>query len=277
MSVYPFAQTDNPPQQRHIDIAGTLFDGIAGYDDTFYDSLARMVDEEPVQKRDLAAMGMLRSIGIEKGKPFTPDEVHRGILRNAIAEAHASFVDATTDVVSYWPNSKWGTSACVEPGARTAFTYETGSYLDVDSRGALFFSACALPRKLGAASFYLFGAVDADNAPLDGSRNYQLHVPANVPARQFWAVTVYDVDSCAFICESLKVEVNSYQQLQKNADGSVDVYLSNRAPAGKESNWIYTARGRRWMAAFRFYGPTTAIHDKSWVLPDIEAMRNATS
>ena len=34
-----------PPPQRHIDIAGKLFDGIAVFDDTFYDSLARIIDE----------------------------------------------------------------------------------------------------------------------------------------------------------------------------------------------------------------------------------------
>jgi hypothetical protein len=42
------------PPQRHIDIAGQPFDGIAKFDDTFYDSLARMVSEEPVQLHDLA-------------------------------------------------------------------------------------------------------------------------------------------------------------------------------------------------------------------------------
>ena len=32
-----------------------------------------MLDEEPVQSRDLVAMGQLRSLGIEKGKAFKPD------------------------------------------------------------------------------------------------------------------------------------------------------------------------------------------------------------
>jgi hypothetical protein len=43
--VYSLAQVGKPPPQRHIDIAGKLFDGIAVFDDTFYDSLARIIDE----------------------------------------------------------------------------------------------------------------------------------------------------------------------------------------------------------------------------------------
>ena len=71
--VYALAQASNPPGQRHIDIAGKLFDGIAIFDDTFYESLARIVDEEPVQRRDLVAISLLRAIWVEKGKRFTPD------------------------------------------------------------------------------------------------------------------------------------------------------------------------------------------------------------
>jgi hypothetical protein len=94
-------------------------------------------------------------------------------------------------------------------------------------------------------------------------------IPAS-SSEQFWAVTVYDLETAAFIHESPKVEINSYQDLQKNTDGSVDIYFGPQAPAGKEPNWIYTARGKTWVTAFRFYGPEQAIHDKTWKMPDIE-------
>jgi hypothetical protein len=55
--LYPLSQAANPPEQRYIDMVGKLFDGIVRYDDSFYDSLARMVNEEPVQTRDMVAMG----------------------------------------------------------------------------------------------------------------------------------------------------------------------------------------------------------------------------
>lgn len=72
--LYSLEQKANPPQQNYIDVSGKLIDGVVAFDETFYESLAKMVNEEPVQTRDLVAMGQLRSIGIEKGKEFKPDD-----------------------------------------------------------------------------------------------------------------------------------------------------------------------------------------------------------
>ena len=273
LRVYPLSQAANPPQQRYIDIAAEHFEGIAKMDDSFFDSLAEMVNEEPVLARDMVAMGQLRSIGIEKGTAFKPCAATRAILRQAVDEAHAVFLDAATTLTPYWPRAKWGLSSYVMEGPKTKFTFQTETGLDVDNRGALFFFACAAPQKLGAATLYLCAARDAANAPLDGGKSYRLRVPANVPAKQFWAVTVYDLETAGFIREAPKTEVNSYQDLQKNNDASVDIFFGPRAPSGKESNWIFTAHDKQWVAFFRFYGPEPAIHDKTWVLNDIEEAR----
>src|SRR6476661_81271 len=72
LRTYPLAQASNPPEQRFIDIYDKKFEGIPAFDESFFVSLNRMVQEEPVQQRDLVAMGMLQSIGIEKGKEFKP-------------------------------------------------------------------------------------------------------------------------------------------------------------------------------------------------------------
>jgi hypothetical protein len=54
--VYSLARAADPPEQRHIDMAGKTFDGLVRFDDTFYDSLARIIGEEPVQDRDLVCL-----------------------------------------------------------------------------------------------------------------------------------------------------------------------------------------------------------------------------
>jgi hypothetical protein len=274
LRIFPFSQAANSAAPRYIDIAGKLFDGIVRMDDTFFDTLARMVNEEPVQTRDLAAMGQLRSLGIEKGKEFKPDASMRAMLKKAAAEAQKTFIDATTTITPYWPESNWGSPAYAITGAQTAFTYQTADLLNVDDRGAMFFFACAAPKKLGAATLYLNGSRDHAGALLDGSKPYHLRVPHGVPASQFWAVTVYDLETAAFMRDSPKTEINSYQDLEKNADGSLEVFFSPKPPAGKESNWIYTAPGKPWIACFRFYGPEQPIHNKSWVLPDIEKLNS---
>jgi hypothetical protein len=58
--------------------------------------------------------------------------------------------------------------------------------------------------------------------------------------------------------------------VQRNADGSVDVYFGPQAPVGQGSNWIYTAPGRPWFTYFRLYQPGPELFDKTWTLPEIE-------
>jgi len=93
--------------------------------------------------------------------------------------------------------------------------------------------------------------------------------------KQFWAVSVYDIDTrTLFRNESLKAEVSSNTKgLKKNDDGSVDVYFGPEAPKGLESNWVQTVPGKFWFPYFRLYAPTEPYFDKSWPLPDIEKVK----
>ncbi|MGB9021576.1 MAG: hypothetical protein WCC77_28655, partial [Pseudolabrys sp.] len=76
--------------------------------ETFFVSLARMLNEEPVQPRDLEMMGMLLPLGIEKGKEFKPDAATVAQLKVAAAEALAWLMDkAATDTTPWWPDSHW--------------------------------------------------------------------------------------------------------------------------------------------------------------------------
>ena len=268
LRVYPLSAEDRPHRQRHIDISGKLFDGIVRYDETFYESLATMVAEEPVEPRDLVMMGQLRSLGIMKDRAFKPDPKLKAILRNALAEAHAAFMEWTRKIEPYWPGSQWGMHGHVGP--ETHFSFESPDRLAFDERGALYFFGCAPPKVLGAATFYLSTAKDARGEPLVGGKTYRLHIPPNPPVKQYWAVTVYDLTTAGFIHNSPTLCIDSYKpNTVRNADGSVDIYFTSRMPRGKENNWIYTARGE-WIAMFRFYGPKKAVFEKTWVLPNIE-------
>ena len=118
---------------------------------------------------------------------------------------------------------------------------------------------------------YLAAYVDGDNRRLSGNNSYRLRLPPNVPAQQLWTVTAYDAESCAFLRDSPKVEVNScHEALQTNPDGSTDIYFGIASPPGKSANWIALTPGRKWFALLRFYGPKPALFDKSWRAPDIE-------
>ena len=275
LRVYPFAQAANPPEQRFIDIHGKTFDGVPSFDESFFVSLDRMVQEEPVQERDLVAMGMLQSIGIEKGKEFKPDAAAQRIFKAAAQEQLAVFVQGMkTFGQRWWPDRAWALPDT--RGVKTNFSYVTDAALDVDARGLSNFAAFGFPKRVGQGGsiVYLVAFRDGRSEPISGEHTYKLHVPANVPARQYWSVIAYDSLTNAFIRESAVVGLDSYSKtMKKNADGSVDIYFGPKAPAGQEANWVYTAPGRAWFAGFRLYDPDKQFFDKAWMLADLEEMQ----
>jgi len=178
-----------------------------------------------------------------------------------------------TFVADWWPGSQW--KVPVAPLAvKTGFKWTVPSYFDVDSRGIGFSSFFLPPAKLGAGSFYLGANFDGGGQPLRGENNYRLHVSANVPVSQFWAVTIYNSETSALFLDLTRPTLDSLnKEMRKNADGSVDIYFGPKAPAGHESNWIATPAGKSWTPWFRFYGPEKALFDKSWKMPDIEQIK----
>lgn len=219
-------------------------------------------------------MGMLLPLGIEKGKDFKPDSATVTQLKSAAAEAHAWLLDKlTTFVEDWWPGSQWKVPVlAIAP--QTGFKWTVANYFDVDSRGIGFSSFFLPPAKLGAGSFYLGANFDSSGQPLLGENTYRLHVPASVPVSQFWSLTVYNSETAALFLNLTRPTLDSLdKRMRKNADGSVDIYLGPKAPAGQESNWIYTPAGKSWFPWFRFYGPEKPLFDKRWKMPDIEKMK----
>src|SRR5271169_4766782 len=108
IKVYPLSEAAHPPQQRFIDMTGVLYEPAVPYNADFYVSLARMINEEPVQTKDLEMLGMLLPLGIEKGKTFDPDSATRTLLNSAASEAHAWLLEGIGRVVApWWPGEHW--------------------------------------------------------------------------------------------------------------------------------------------------------------------------
>jgi hypothetical protein len=274
VKIYPLSKAANPPAQRLIDLSDVMFNGLVKYDETFFTILARVLNEETLQPRDMQIMGMLLPLGIEKGKEFKPDAATLPLLRSAAKEALAWLMDkAATDVTPWWPDSQWciPTPPITMP---TAFKWETPNYFGVDARGIALAQYFCPTAKLGTGSFYFAAFHDHGGQPLEGGMNYRLHVPANVPVSQFWSITMYSLETSGFFLNSTHLTVGSLDNdLKKNADGTVDVYFGPKPPAGQESNWLYTEPGQKWFPWFRVYGPEKAIFDKRFKLPDIEKVK----
>ncbi len=270
---YPLSKSAAPPQTNFIDMADTIWDAVARFDDSFYTSMARMVSEEPVQPHDSEMTGMLRLLGIEKGKEFKPDKSTRAVLISAAEETRAWLIERLVTYGSrYWPDGKWDVPA-PPIGPKSDFTWEADGILDVDARGIGFFSFFGPPKKLGVGQFYLVTFFDGNGQRLRGGESFRLRVPGDTPVSQFWSVTVYEHTTCALFRDVARPSIDSYdKKARKNADGSIDIHFGPKAPNGMEANWVPTVAGKDWFPYFRFYGPQEPLFTKTWKLPDTEKM-----
>ena len=102
---------------------------------------------------------------------------------------------------------------------------------------------------------------------------YTLTMPANVPVKQFWALTAYDLKTAAFIREMPSAGISSLDKaLQVNSDGTVDIYIGPKPPNGKEGNWVPTAEGKNYFVYVRLYGANDPIFTKTFQLNDLEVV-----
>ena len=272
VKLYPLAQANGPPPTAFADASDVVFDATIPYDRRFFGSLDRMVQREPWLTRDKAMIDILKSIGIEKGKPFEPDAKTQALLDDAAAEAHA-WLDARYESIlssGFYEDSQWALPVTREmiEGMQSFFA-NPDSY-PVDDRGVSYSMAFFSPKHSGTGSFYLLAIRDRDGQPLDGAGTYRLAVPADAPVKQYWSATIYDRATHALIRNMPRSSRSSQSpDLKPNADGSTDIYFGPESPDGKKDNWVPTNHESGFEVLFRFYGPEQPLFDKSWRLPDI--------
>lgn len=273
--LYPLSAAAHPSDTIFVPADDVLLDGTIPYTQTFFESLNRMVQYEPWLDRDRAMIDQLKSVGIEQGKPFSPNEATSTQLKAAIAEAQAWLNNQYENgYPKYYAGQHWFSPGTEEMVKSYMSGFTVPNIYPVDFRGVTYYWGFSSVRHLGAGQFYLLNAFDRAGQPMDGGSSYVLHVPAKVPVSNYWSVTAYSFDTHALIRDVSRASRSSLiQGLQTNSDGTTDIYFGPSAPQGKESNWMPTKPGERFEALFRFYGPGKAVFDKSWSLPDIEKLK----
>jgi len=282
LKIYSLAKAKNPPKMEFINGSNKQFNTVHANTYEFYEELAHVLQKEPISFIDPELRGQAAAIGIKKGQPFKPDARMKKILHDAVAVANA-----TARGISLRPRDK---NAYLYEDKQWYTGFIGGDYrwLDdggmggrnIDARTLFFYSATvntpAMALEIpGVGSNYAFATTDSKGELLYGHKNYKLNIPADVPAKDFWSIVVYDPQTRSQLQtdQPYPSKNNKRDKLIYNKDGSVDLYFGPKAPIGQEANWTQTEPTKAWFVLFRTYGPLKSWFDKTWRLNDFELLK----
>jgi hypothetical protein len=220
--------------------------------------LSQLLAKHPPHGNDYPILFRLRALGIEPGKPFdaatlAPETV--ATINKAAKDALASLPTAMMkagDHVNGW-----------NIGRENMGTYGT-SYL---RRATV--AIGGLGANLPEDAIYPISFVDGKGKPLSGANKYVLRFEKGKtpPADAFWSITMYDKDGFQVPNPINRYALSSYNDLKRNADGSLDIYVQANSPGkNKEANWLPAPKAA-FQPTMRLYSPRAEALDGSWAPP----------
>jgi len=287
----------NVPETKFVEGTGKSFNTIPPADYGFFEMINENVQQEPATSYDVELAGQLAAIGIQKGKPFNPDERMKKILTDAAAVGNATgrALNFNWKTVhpdwAYYPDSNW-MSMLWEGGAffeTPPPIYDEGMFKPLpptgartlDSRTAFYYaytldSPGMIMRIPGVGSQYLMGFTDSGGQPFDGGKTYKVTLPKDIPARAFWSFTLYDNQTRSMLQTPQKFPRAGSQTYPSPAamadsDGSTTVYFGPTQPKGvKRGNWVQTMPGKGWFVILRLYSPLESFFTREWRIGEVE-------
>jgi hypothetical protein len=269
MRIYPLSTLAAPTPTRFINMSGKEIVTVFRSDIGFFRDLHQMLQEEPIQAFPTEFTGLLAALGIEQGKPFPEDEKTTALLTEAAivgnATARAIAFRSRDPSIYMYPESGWYN---LFTGGSHEFTRD--GHLDLDAQIRFFYTGTGVTpamaaKMVGVGSQYAWNAVDSEGRYLDGGKTYRLHLPANPPAKNFWAVNVYDTQTRSQLQTDQRFPSisSNTRGVRLNTDGSIDIHFGPVKPSGNV-NWIQTLPGKGWWVGLRMFGPLEPWFDKTW-------------
>ncbi|HET7545738.1 MAG TPA: DUF1214 domain-containing protein, partial [Polyangiaceae bacterium] len=279
IKIYPLQGDKQEMKFAHVsDVpASALF----AHDASYYEMLDRLIQSEQLDQIDPYMHGVLAALGIEKGSAFTPTHEQKKLLEQAAKTAWKMAKNAAAeydreDKALWWSDRKWVAHAKTELNdfmhtlLDEQYRDRKTGYVDVNAKLHMFvnhysISTGMMSSIVGLGAKYAAAYKDSQGNYLRGEHSYKIDLPPNPPAKILWSLTVYDAETAAGVDAPGQVypSLNSLNQLEHNADGSITFYVGSKAPEGKK-NFLKTVPGKGWFSLIRWYGPEQDFFDRKY-------------
>lgn len=289
--IYPLGQKESAKPMQFPDGSGRELNMLPHSDFSAFEQLKQIVDDEGLNLASPDWLGMLAGIGVVANQPFAPEARTRELLDAAAktgyktsraigfqpgvgkADFHVykdrKWLNPVNNLTSRWPNAPLDLT----------FQAKQGDYRHLDVRTWFFTDYYSISPGMvsmtpGKGAFYMMTFEDADGDQLNGDQSYKVNLPANIPAELFWSVTLYEAENASGLANGQPFpSLGKLDKPVQNPDGSTDLYIGPKAPAGHEKNWLATAPGRGFFSILRLYAPAKPAIDGSWKPGDLEKVK----
>ena len=232
--------------------------------DAYFAYAAELMKLHPPHVTDWSILARMKRIGLEPGRSFDIEALDPAV-RHAVEQAAAAGlqaiqakVPALAPLVNGWQVS-----------ADTMGVY--GNYYLKRATLAMVGLGSNPPED----AIYPLAFTDGEGKPLTGEHDYVLHFEEQdlPPVEAFWSVTVYDQEGFQVANPLNRYALGDRDQLQYNADGSLDLLIQHHNPGpAREPNWLPAPPGP--LALFmRLYEPEAEVLDGRWQPPAVRQVK----
>jgi hypothetical protein len=229
----------------------------------YFNLLATLMKDNPPAKADGPMLAKMATLGIIPGQAFD-----WGKLDPAAQQALQDVPKVGFETIM----AHFKSAGTIENG--WVFATKTGLY-GTDYLQRALITAIGLGANRPQDAVYPTSETDAKGGSYDGASKYVMHFNKGQmpPVDGFWSLTMYSAEYF-FVDNPLnRYTISARNDLKKNTDGSVDLYLQNENPGPeKESNWLPAPAGK-FILMLRLYWPKEtppSIIDGTWRIPAVQ-------
>ncbi len=185
--VYPLST--GPREGRFTNVSGVPSNTLVPEDGSAFEWMHQVISYEPADAFGRELLGRLASLGIERGKPFSPDARMRKIFDQAavqgVAMSRVIAFSCRDDQAVVYPDRRWES-----PYVTNNSTFYQDDYINLEARTVFHFCADGITPAMAAQMPEGKGVRPLPDdlqgqGPgnfLDGNKTYKVNVPAKVPS-----------------------------------------------------------------------------------------------